>query len=50
VGNVTEYVLSNLSIDDVVIGVAAVGADGHESLVSAYVAAPRPFAPLQLVD
>jgi hypothetical protein len=50
VGNVTEYVLSNLSIDNVVIGVAAVGADGHESLVSAYVAAPRPFAPLQLVD
>lgn len=50
VGNVTEYLLANLSIDNVVIGVAAVGADGHESLVSAYVAATRPFAPLQFAQ
>lgn len=41
VGNVTEYVLPNLSIDDFVFGVAAVGADGHESVVSAYVSPPR---------
>ena len=41
VGNVTEFVLPNLSIDDFVFGVAAVGADGHESTVSAYVALPR---------
>ena len=47
VGNVTQFVLPNLSIDNVVIGVAAVGADGHESLVSAYVTTPRPFQPLQ---
>ena len=40
VGNVTEFVLGNLSIDDVVIGVAAVSADGHESMVSAYIAPP----------
>jgi hypothetical protein len=39
-GNVTQFVLSGLSIDDVVIGVAAVGADGHESLISTYVAPP----------
>jgi hypothetical protein len=37
VGSVTEFVFSNLSIDDYVFGVSAVGADGNESLVSAYV-------------
>lgn len=37
VGNVTEFVLPAVSIDDVVFGVAAVGPDGNESLVSAYV-------------
>ena len=41
VGNVTEYVLPNRNIDDHVFGVAAVGAGGHESTISAYVAAPR---------
>ena len=40
VGNVTQFVLPNVTIDDYVFGVAAIGADGHESLVSAYVAAP----------
>ena len=37
VGNVTEFVFPNLSIDDYVFGVSAVGADGNESLVAAYV-------------
>ena len=37
VGNQTQFVLPGVSIDDHVFGVAAVGADGHESLVSAYV-------------
>jgi hypothetical protein len=41
VGNVTEFVMPSLSIDDYVFGVAAVGADGNESLVSAYVNPPR---------
>ncbi|HKH71807.1 MAG TPA: M28 family metallopeptidase [Vicinamibacterales bacterium] len=41
VGNVTEFVLPKLSIDNYVFGVAAVGAGGHESLVSAYVPPPR---------
>jgi hypothetical protein len=41
VGNVTDTVLPHVSIDDVVVGVAAVGPDGHESLVSAYVSPPR---------
>jgi hypothetical protein len=48
VGNVTEFVLRQLSIDDVVIGVAAVDADGHESLVSAYVAPARRDPDLKL--
>jgi hypothetical protein len=38
---VTRFVLSNVSIDDYIFGVAAVDADGHESLISAYVSAPR---------
>ncbi|HEV8254735.1 MAG TPA: M20/M25/M40 family metallo-hydrolase [Vicinamibacteria bacterium] len=41
VGNVTELVLRDVSIDDFVFGVAAVGPDGHESVVSAYVNPPR---------
>jgi hypothetical protein len=41
VGNVTEVVLPDVSIDDYVFGVAAIGAGGHESLVSAYVNPPR---------
>ena len=34
VGNVTEFVLKDVSIDDYVFGVAAIGPGGHESLVS----------------
>lgn len=41
VGNVTDYVMPNFSIDDYVFGVAALDAAGHESLVSAYVNPPR---------
>ena len=41
VGNITEYTLPNISIDDYVFGVAAVDAAGHESLVSAYVRPQR---------
>jgi Peptidase family M28 len=41
VGDVTEFVLPAMSIDDYVFGVAAIGADGNESLVSAYVNPPR---------
>jgi hypothetical protein len=47
VGAVTEVVLPSVSIDDFVFGVAAVDADGHESLVSAYVNPNRPDAPIQ---
>jgi hypothetical protein len=41
VGSVTEFSLPNVSIDDFVFGVAAIGADGNESLVHAYVNPPR---------
>lgn len=41
VGQATEFVIPSVSIDDYVFGVSAVGADGHESLVSAYVNPPR---------
>lgn len=37
VGNVTEHVMPNVSIDDYVFGVAALDAAGHESLTSVYV-------------
>lgn len=40
VGNVTEYSIPDLSIDDVVIGVKAIDKDGNQSLVSAYEQAP----------
>jgi hypothetical protein len=42
VGNVTELALRDVSIDDFIFGVAAYDAEGHESLVSAYVNPPRP--------
>ena len=41
IGNVTEYVIEDISIDDYVFGVMAVGPGGHESVVSAYVRPPR---------
>jgi peptidase M28-like protein len=47
VGNATELVMPSVSIDDFVFGVAAVDAEGHESLVSAYVNPNRPDAPVQ---
>lgn len=41
VGNVLEYTLPDVSIDEYVFGVKAVDQDGNESLASAYVQAPR---------
>ncbi len=40
VGKVAEYTLRQVSIDDVVPGVKAIDTEGHESLVSSYIAAP----------
>ena len=47
VGNVREFVLPDVSIDDIVIGVKAVDHDGNESLVSAYVAGPFVIGPVK---
>jgi acetylornithine deacetylase/succinyl-diaminopimelate desuccinylase-like protein len=44
----TEFTLPGVSIDDHVFGVAAVGADGHESLVSAYVEQRQKRGPVKL--
>ena len=41
VGDVTQFVLPNVQIDDFVFGVAAIGPGGEESLVRAYVSPPR---------
>lgn len=41
VGKTTEYTFPDVSIDDLVFGVKAIDKDGNESLVSAYVQAPR---------
>jgi hypothetical protein len=41
VGNVTEYNMPEVSIDDLVFAVKAVDKGGNESLASAYVQAPR---------
>jgi Peptidase family M28 len=42
VGGATEATLPNLSVDDVVAGIAAVDAEGNESLVSGYRMPSRP--------
>lgn len=42
VGNVNEYLLKDVSIDDARFGVKAIDNDGNESLVSPYVYPPRP--------
>ncbi len=41
VGDVAQHVLEDISIDDYVFGVASIGPEGHESLVTPYVRAPR---------
>jgi len=42
VGNVDEYLLKDVSIDEYRFGVKAIDNDGNESLVSPYVYPPRP--------
>jgi hypothetical protein len=41
---------ANVSIDDYVFGVAAIGADGAESLVSAYVNPARRETVIRTID
>ena len=40
-GNITEFLLPGVSIDELVFGVKAIDRDGNESLVTAYVPRPR---------
>ena len=42
VGKVKEYLMENVSIDELTFGVKAIDKDGNESLVTPYVAAPYP--------
>ncbi len=42
VGSASEYTLPNVSIDDVVFGVKAVGKDGDESLVAPWIMVAHP--------
>lgn len=41
IGNLTQFVLKNVNIDDFAFGVSAISADGQESLVSSYVSPVR---------
>jgi Zn-dependent M28 family amino/carboxypeptidase len=50
VGNITEYVLENVVIDNFFFGVAAVGKDGNESAVIFPGSAPRPAPASQPVS
>jgi hypothetical protein len=50
VGKVTHYTMKDVSIDDVKFGVKAIGTDGGESLVSAYVYPPRQKTAIETVE
>jgi hypothetical protein len=47
IGNVTQFTLKNVNIDDFAFGVSAIGADGSESLVSSYVSPVRQGTPIK---
>jgi len=47
IGNVTQFGLKNVSIDDFAFGVSAISADGQESLVSSYVSPVRQSTPIK---
>ncbi|HLG99747.1 MAG TPA: M28 family peptidase [Bryobacteraceae bacterium] len=47
VGNVNEYTMKDVSIDDLVFGVKAIDRDGNESLVAPFVAGPRQKADIE---
>jgi Peptidase family M28 len=50
VGKVTQFTLKDVSIDDVKLGVKAIGNDGSESLVTAYVYPPRTKTEIETVE
>jgi hypothetical protein len=50
VGNVTEYLMKDVSIDEVVFGVKAIDKEGNESLVTAYVPNPPAKRKVELAE
>jgi hypothetical protein len=50
VGKATEYTLPGLSIDDIVFGVKAIDAEGHESLVAPWIAPPYALKKIETAD
>ena len=50
VGKVNQYTLKDVSIDDAKFGVKAIGMDGSESLVTAYVYPPRQRTEIETVQ
>jgi len=49
-GNVTQYTLKDVSIDDAKFGVKAIGMDGSESLVTSYTYPPRQKTEIEVVQ
>jgi len=50
VGKVNTYTLKDVSIDDAKFGVKAIGVNGSESMVTAYVPAPRQRVEIETVQ
>jgi len=50
VGKVNQFTLKDVSIDEAKFGVKAIGADGNESLVAAYVYPPRQKTEIETVQ
>jgi hypothetical protein len=50
VGKVTQFTLKDVSVDDMKFGVKAIGNDGSESLVMAYVYPPRQKAEIETIQ
>jgi Peptidase family M28 len=50
VGKVTEFLMKDVSIDDLKFGIKAIGTNGSESLVTPYLYPPRVKAPIELVQ
>jgi hypothetical protein len=50
VGKVNQFTFKDVSIDDAKFGVKAIGADGNESLISAYVYPPRQKTEIETVQ
>jgi hypothetical protein len=50
VGNVSEYTMPDVSIDDLVFGVKAIDKEGNESLTTPYVQPPRVKRKLEVIE